>query len=140
MRRVNDGISVYELYPSEKLITSDNPVFTSKNIYDPSAIIRMPINNKYFVSIVPFHEEELFDKKFIYRSRLDAEHSYVKAMVMNCSQIDQAEQFVLGHRSDLEKALGQCKSPNIDDLQNRANKLLTEAEKRLNEVKAAYNI
>lgn len=140
MQRINDGIAVYELHPNEKLITSDNPVFCWENISDPSAIIRMPINSKYFVSLIPFEDEDLFDKKFIYRRKMDEEHSNIEAIVMNCAQIDQAEQFILGNKESLERSLNQCNSDNIADLQSRANELLSKAEKRLKDTKAAYGL
>jgi hypothetical protein len=105
LRRINDGIAVYKIHPKHKLITSDNPVVAGQHIFDPHIFINLPINSHLMVSIIPFAESTLFDNKTVYRENLDEEQSYFLSMTNNMVQIEQCEQFILGHREVLENTL-----------------------------------
>ncbi len=73
--KINAGITVYNIYEDLDLITSDNPVFmhsivgNSFNVFDPTNIISLPLDNKHFLTIFPNTESAMSDK--IYRGERD---------------------------------------------------------------------
>ncbi|HEY4196089.1 MAG TPA: DUF4238 domain-containing protein [Mucilaginibacter sp.] len=105
LRRINDGIVVYKIHPKHKLITSDNPVVAGQHIFDPTIFIKLPIDTHHIAAIVPFTEQAWFDNNTINRDYLDEERSYFESTTNNMVQIEQCQQFVLGHRETIENTL-----------------------------------
>ncbi|GAA4092560.1 DUF4238 domain-containing protein [Mucilaginibacter panaciglaebae] len=113
-RRINDRIVVYEAHPGDFFITSDNPVKTAHNIYDPTGTIKMPINHKYMVGLLPSNDDPTFRNRKLHRIKLDYERSYFECLGNNFMQIEQADVVILGKKSCLEKALQDYKTFDED--------------------------
>jgi len=68
-------ISVYRIYDDIELITSDNPVIMHSvkgntfDLFDPTNMISLPLDNKHYLSIFPNTEEAMLDT--IYRTDRD---------------------------------------------------------------------
>lgn len=134
MRRINDGIAIYKVHSKHKLITSDNPVVYDQFIWDPSIYIRLPIDSYHIVSIVPFHEEILFDNKTINRNYLDEEGSYFQSTFNNIAQIEKCEQFILGNRQALEEAIEQSKALDPVEFERQCAEYTQKIEGQLNQI------
>ena len=73
--KLYSAISVYHIYDDIDLITSDNPVImhsikgNSFNVFDPSNMISLPLDNKHYLSIFPNTEEAMLNT--IYRTQRD---------------------------------------------------------------------
>lgn len=73
--KINAGISVFKITVDINLITSDNPVImdsvvgNSFNVFDPTNIISLPLDNKHYLSIFPNTESSMIDR--IFRSDRD---------------------------------------------------------------------
>jgi Protein of unknown function (DUF4238) len=115
-RRLKDGIAVKKIHPSFKLITSDNPAYFEKFIYDPNEFIRLPLDEDHLLMIIPHNkDEEYFDPQIISRSNLDEEWSYMDAHYNNIFQIQNCERYIIGRKENIENALLFFKTFNEDD-------------------------
>jgi len=68
--KINAGLSVFRIYEDLDLITSDNPVIMHSvvgnpfNVFDPTNIISLPLDNKHFLTIFPNTESAMLDRIF----------------------------------------------------------------------------
>ena len=68
--KVNAGLTVFHIYEELDLITSDNPVTmhsvvgNSFNVFDPTNIISLPLDNKHYLTIFPNTESAMLDRIF----------------------------------------------------------------------------
>ncbi|HEY8781204.1 MAG TPA: DUF4238 domain-containing protein [Mucilaginibacter sp.] len=133
-RRINDRIVVYEAAQDDFFITSDNPVKCGKNIYDPTGIIKMPINQKYMVGLLPFNNDIAFRNKKLARIKLDEERSYFETSFNNIMQIEQADQVVLGSKANLTKAIYEFKTHDKLEFDRRFDIYYKTLEEEINEL------
>lgn len=90
------GISVYRIVDDFDLITSDNPVVMHSviqspfNVFDPSNIISLPLDNKHYMSIMPNTEAAMIDT--IYRA--DRDKWFV--LTTNLQVANNCEEWILG--------------------------------------------
>nr|MCS3814774.1 hypothetical protein [Mucilaginibacter sp. X4EP1] len=65
--KLKSAISVYKIYEETELITSDNPVIMHSvennpfDLFDPTNIISLPLDNKHYLTIFPNTEEVMLD-------------------------------------------------------------------------------
>ncbi len=94
--KMNAGISVMKVVGEIDLITSDNPVemhSTTKNRFhpfDPTNIIRLPLDSRHYLIIYPNTEEII--KEYIFRSERD---SYF-VLTSNYNSEKNSEDWILG--------------------------------------------
>lgn len=140
LRRINNGIAIYKTHPNHRLITSDNPVSSSANIYDPSSLIRLPLDRHHMLTLVPFEDEVLFDNKTISRTNLGEKASYFQTTVLNHCQVGQSEKFVLGHREDIEFVMDQIENLDQQKFKEECGAYAKEVQDNLEFVKKIYAI
>lgn len=116
IRRLDDGISVKRIDDKHKLITSDNPVFTSEHINYPDSFIRMPIDENHLLMLFP---QNKFYNKNISRQTFDEEWSYIESTTNNVKQFESAERFVLGTKNGLEYFIKQNENFNMKSFEER---------------------
>lgn len=104
-RKANSGIFVIKLNEPEcEFITSDDPVIVSSlspnpSPFDKNNIIKLPIDNKHIVMLMPNSNEA---KNLILRHNVSGAICRNKALAININQFKKAERFILGQRSALE--------------------------------------
>ncbi|WPV02167.1 DUF4238 domain-containing protein [Mucilaginibacter sp. cycad4] len=90
------AICVYKIYDNIDLITSDNPVFMHSvkgnpfQLFDPTNIISLPLDNKHYLTIFPNTEESMIDT--IHRGDRDKWF----ALTTNLQIEKSAEDWILG--------------------------------------------
>lgn len=90
------GISVFRIYEDIDLISSDNPVIMHSikgnpfDVFDPTNIINLPLDNKHFLTIFPNTESASTDKIF----RGDRDKWF--ALSTNLSVEENSEDWILG--------------------------------------------
>lgn len=96
MFKLFSAISVYKIYDNIDLITSDNPVIMHSikgntfNLFDPSNMISLPLDNKHYISIFPNTEAAMLDT--IYR----ADRDLWFALTTNLQVEKNCEDWILG--------------------------------------------
>jgi len=140
LRRINNGIAVYKVHPSHRLITSDNPVSSSGNIYDPASLIRIPLDSHHMVTLIPFENEVLFDNKTISRTYLDERASYFQTTVLNHCQFGQSEKFVLGHKENIDFILDQRENLDQQKFKDECVAYAKKMQDKLEFVKKIYQV
>ncbi|MBS1527471.1 MAG: DUF4238 domain-containing protein [Bacteroidetes bacterium] len=149
LKRMNDSIMVSRMNSEHRLITSDNPVGTSKNIYDPLSWIRLPLDSRHIVSVVPCADIASTDmpnkpnvhvNKIITRVFLDKESSYFETTVFNYQQFGQCEKFVLGKKADIDKVLAQRSMLDEKKFQQECEQHVSRLQDGLRGLKKAYGI
>lgn len=103
----HDGIVVSKLgNENAKFITSDNPVVAT-NVqtdrivpFDPSNILRLPLDEKHMLLIMPEGEKET--KNILFRNIVNGEVGNMEKLTSNYQQMDMAERFMFGSKSALE--------------------------------------
>jgi hypothetical protein len=140
LRRINNGIAIYKVHPAHRLITSDNPVSTSENIYDPSSFIRLPIDSHHILTLVPFENEVLFDNKTIARTNLDERASYFQTTVFNHSQFGQSEKFVLGHKDHIDYVVEQKENLDQQKFKEECEGYTKQMQNNLEIIKKVFQV
>ncbi len=142
--RINnfDGIVVSKLGDdSAQFITSDNPVSPS-NVqhnhimpFDPSNLLKMPLDSKHVLMIMPNGDKET--KNTIFRSELKGTMCETQRLSSNYQQMQSAERFLFGEKSALEGYLEtkeQTEKPlSAEDLE-RTKKGLEEITKKMRDL------
>lgn len=128
--KINAGISVFKIKDDINLITSDNPVImdsvigNSFNVFDPTNMISLPLDNKHYLTIFPNTESSLTDR--IFRGERDLWF----ALSTNLEVENNSEEWILGqpltisnHLRD-QKKYGAYTPENIqayEDLKEKAH-------------------
>ncbi|RZK38900.1 MAG: DUF4238 domain-containing protein [Pedobacter sp.] len=104
-RRLKDIIAVYRFPKDIPLITSDNPVESSKFMFDPESQFEMALDPNHLLLLLPAISLPGFDNREINRSEMFSNLAKLVALMYNCRQIDQAERYIIGKKTNLERAL-----------------------------------
>ena len=103
--KINSGISVFRIYEDFDLITSDNPVImhsvvgNTLNIFDPTNIISLPLDNKHFLTIFPNTESAMLDRVF----RGDRDKWF--GLTTNLDIQRNSEEWIIGKPNSVKKHL-----------------------------------
>ena len=123
------GLSVYHVHEDTDLITSDNPVVMHSvagndfDVFDPSNIISLPIDNKHFLTIFPNTEPSMTDR--IFRGERDKWF----ALSMNRQVDENSEDWIIGKPGTIKAHLSDQVKYNeeteenfnaIDEIKERA--------------------
>jgi hypothetical protein len=137
-RRLKDIINIYKVHSDDLLVTSDNPVISSCFMFDPKSHFHMPLDEKHMILLLPFQQDTL-DIKEVHRTNLGKEMSYVQSITNNIRQIENAERYVIGSRTALDKAVYDMKNLNIDDLEGRSKKVIENLNKTSALIQQIFN-
>lgn len=106
LRIQKDAIMITKLSGSEnEYITSDNPVIASNRNqdylmpFDPENILRLPLDNKHLLSLLPHGEKDTINKLF--RHSNDAKYEEVEKIIFNHMQQGKSQRFLLGSKTGL---------------------------------------
>lgn len=110
IRSIRDAILVLRLEDdNDEFITSDNPVIYA-NIngghaapFDPSNILKLPLDNKHILSLMPYSDEST--KHLLLRKNLTGAMCFAKKIASNYEQFCNSERFILGTNSALKEYL-----------------------------------
>jgi hypothetical protein len=103
--KVKSGLVVYRMYQDNELITSDNPVSMRSmagnpfNVFDPTNIISVPLDNKHYLTIMPNTEEATLDR--IHRGERDIWFG----LTTNSEVEENSEDWILGKPGSVTKHL-----------------------------------
>jgi hypothetical protein len=130
--KFNAGLSVFRMYEDFNLITSDNPVIMHSisnnpfDVFDPTNMISLPLDNKHYLTIFPNTEPALTDRIF----RGDRDKTF--GLTTNLDIERNSEDWILGkpktitnHIAD-QKKYGAWNKDNLDaveDMKERATDL-----------------
>jgi hypothetical protein len=136
--KIKAGLSVFRIYEDFDLITSDNPVImhsvvgNSFNVFDPTNIISLPLDNKHFLTIFPNTESAMLDRIF----RGDRDKWF--GLTSNLDVERNSEEWIIGKPNSVRKHLtDQVKygEHNKDNLQ-----ALEEMKQRAFDIKDLMDI
>jgi hypothetical protein len=111
-------ISVYRIYDDIQLITSDNPVFMHSvkgrqfDLFDPTNMISLPLDDKHYLSIFPNTEEAMLDT--IYRTDRDKWF----ALTTNLQVEQSCEDWILGKPNSVKAHLADQLKYNAETEEN----------------------
>ncbi|MCD8413724.1 DUF4238 domain-containing protein [Tenacibaculum finnmarkense] len=110
IRLANDGICVVRIEDDNlELVTSDNPVIAENNNperfapFDPSNILKLPLDSKHILMLMPENAEGLENR--IFRRNSVRPFSEIEKLTSNYSQMQNSERFMFGSQSALESYL-----------------------------------
>lgn len=110
IRLKNDSVCVIKIDDDDlKLVTSDNPVIASNNRperfapFDPSNILKLPLDSKHILMLMPECAEGLENR--IFRRVSTRPFAEVEKLTANYSQMQNSELFMFGSRNALESYL-----------------------------------
>jgi hypothetical protein len=101
--KLNAGISVFHIYDDIDLITGDNPVLMHSvsgrpfDIFDPTNIIEVPLDNKHFLTIFPNTESSITN--MIFRG----ERNRLFALTTNLDIEENCDDWILGKPDSITK-------------------------------------
>lgn len=136
--KVNAGLSVFRIYEDLDLITSDNPVImhsvigNSFDVFDPTNIISLPLDNKHFLTIFPNTESAMLDRIF----RGDRNKWF--GLSTNLDIERNSDEWIIGKPDSVKSHLadqikyGQYNTENIQELENM--KQLSDDSKELMDI------
>jgi hypothetical protein len=130
-----DGIVVSKLGDdNSRFVTSDNPVVAT-NVrmnpimpFDPSNILRLPLDEKHMLLIMP--EGEKAAKNIIFRNQVNGTIGNMEKLTSNFQQMDMAERFMFGNKLALEGYL----STKEESEMSLTKEELERTNKRLEEI------
>lgn len=111
-------ISVYRIYDEVELITSDNPVIMHSvkshrfDLFDPTNMIALPLDNKHYLSIFPNTEESLLYT--IYRS----DRNKWFALTTNFQIEKNCEEWIIGKPNSINAHLADQVKYNEETIEN----------------------
>lgn len=107
IRIKNDGIMVSKLGEDDaEFITSDNPVTAANPMtdrimpFDPKNILRLPLDSKHMLILMPYGEEETLNR--IVRNEVKGSVCNMEKLTSNFQQMEMAERFLFGSKKSLE--------------------------------------
>lgn len=127
--KVKCGISVFRMYEDIDLITSDNPVIMHSvngnafNVFDPTNIIALPLDNKHYLTIFPNTEQAMLDR--IFRGDRDLWFG----LTTNLQIEENSEDWIIGKPNSVKKHIddqikyGENNTENnqaVEDMKQRA--------------------
>jgi hypothetical protein len=137
-----DSIAVSKLENGEaRFITSDNPVIATniqmKRVmpFDPSNILRLPLDEKHMLLIMPEGVKET--KNIIFRTQISGTIGNMEKLTSNYQQMKMAERFVFGNIPSLESYLStkqESERPLTKEELEKTNKGLEEIIKKGNDL------
>lgn len=125
-RRKDDIISVYRVHKGHFLITSDNPVVNSKFMFDPASHFTMPLDAKHMLLLMPYTDEFRQNRNVINRTDMPEEMSYIQTTFSNIRQVENAERYVIGTKSNINKVLDTMENIDGNALADRSKKFVEE--------------
>lgn len=128
--RKNDYVSVDRLDEGHDFITSDNPCFMDGHPLDPETIIRMPINTKFMITIIPGSQADP-DLPRYGRSTMPPAMSEITMIQNNIYQIEKSERTILGREADITQALQAIETFDVDAYIARVVKITEAMQKTI---------
>ena len=128
IRLANDGICVIRIEDDNlELVTSDNPVIAENNNperfapFDPSNILKLPLDSKHILMLIPENSKKLENR--IFRRNSTRPFSEIEKLTSNYSQMQNSERFMFGSQKGLESYLDtkQESERPIEDGENTAD-------------------
>lgn len=89
------------------LISSDRPVHANWPLYSPDCKFNLSIDRKHMVSLYPFDNEVDPNPLKILRLDHDAQHSDLFVSTYNMHQVEKADRYLYGDKSDILEAINQ---------------------------------
>ena len=89
------------------LISSDRPVHADWPLYSPDCNFNLPIDRMHIVSLYPFDREVDPNPLKILRLDHDGQHSALFVSTYNMHQVEKADRYLYGDKSDILKAIDQ---------------------------------
>ena len=137
--RKNDYVSVDRLDEDYHFITSDNPCYMDGHPLNPETIIRMPINSKFMITIIPATHADPDLPRFG-RSPMPPAMSEITMIQNNIYQIEKSERTILGRQTDIIKSLRAMETFDVDTYIAKVVKITEAMQKTisvLEKIKAA---
>jgi len=110
IRVKNDSICVIKIEDENlELVTSDNPVIASNNNperfapFDPTNILKLPLDSKHILMLMPECAEGL--EKRIFRIISRRPFAEIEKLTANYSQMQNSERYIFGSKKALESYL-----------------------------------
>jgi hypothetical protein len=123
-RRKDDIIAVYRVHREHFLITSDNPVVSSNFMFDPASHFSMPLDAKHMLLLMPYTDEFRQNRNVINRTDMLEEMSYLQTITSNIRQVENAERYVIGTKSHINKVLQTMENLDGNELSERSLKFV----------------
>ncbi|MDN3587873.1 DUF4238 domain-containing protein [Pedobacter aquatilis] len=89
------------------LISSDRPVHADWPLYSPDCKFNLPIDRSHMVSLYPFDKEVDSNPLKILRLEHDISQSDFFVSIYNMHQVEKADRYLYGEKSDILKAINQ---------------------------------
>jgi hypothetical protein len=134
--RLNHTICVNKITDDHEFITSDNPVLMSNGDtghimpFHKENMIRLPIDSKHTVLIMPASSSDGEDLNKIYRRNLSGTMCFYEVGVCNMLQYQTAERLIIGKKSALAKFIamkpkfeGNIPEDKIKDIRERMDQI-----------------
>lgn len=109
LRVQRDGISVFKLNGEAEFIATDNPVIATNPFkdstmpFDPQNILKLPIDNKHILYLMP--DSTGMTRNILYRKELTGEMCNMEKLVANFELMNLSERFMFGSKSALSSYL-----------------------------------
>jgi len=108
--KLNAGLTVCHIYDDIELITSDNPVIMHSvvgnpfDVFDPTNIINLPLDNKHYLTIFPNTESSLPDRTF----RIERDKMF--ALSTNLQIEENSEEWIIGKPGSIKEHIADQKN------------------------------